>query len=105
MCTNKNCGKNGFCVNGKCICKQRYALNSENCIIDEFWCQKNCPEGCATSKEEVVCNCSSHKYRLSSDTGLCHEINYCEPNEIGRKQCDNQKSICIQTNDNKGYEC
>jgi hypothetical protein len=53
----------------------------------------------------VVCNCSSPKYKLNKNTGLCDTINLCDKNEVGRKQCDNQRAYCLETDDDKGYRC
>jgi hypothetical protein len=53
----------------------------------------------------VVCNCSSSKYKLNKNVGLCDTINLCDKNEVGRKQCDNERAQCLETDDDKGYRC
>ncbi len=45
----------------------------------------------------MVCNCSSSKYKLSKNKGLCDIINLCDKNEVGRKQCDYQRAQCLET--------
>jgi hypothetical protein len=51
----------------------------------------------------VVCNCSSPKYKLNKNTGLCDTINLCGKNEVERKQCDYQRAQCLETDYDKGY--
>ncbi len=55
------------------------------------------------SNDQVVCNCSSPKYKLNKNTGLCDTINLCGKNEVERKQCDYQRAQCLETDYDKGY--
>ncbi len=104
-CKEKNCGDRGYCAGDKCVCKQTYTMIDGKCEIDQNWCDSNCRGKCIELNNQVVCNCNSPKYKLNKNTGLCDAINLCDNNEVGRKQCDNQRAYCLETDDDKGYRC
>jgi hypothetical protein len=79
-------------------------INGE-CEIDQNWCDSNCRGHCIGVNNQVVCNCNSPKYKLNKNTGLRDIINLCDKNEIERKQCDNERAQCLETDDDKGYRC
>ncbi len=78
---------------------------SGKCEIDQNWCDFKCRGNCIECNNRVVCNCSSPKYKFNTNTGLCDTINLCDKNEVGRKQCYNQRVQCLETDDDKGYRC
>jgi hypothetical protein len=78
---------------------------NDKCEIDQNCCDSNCRGHCIEANNQVVCNCSSPRYKFNAKTGLCDTINLCDKNEVGRKQCDNQRAQCLETDDDKGYRC
>ncbi len=102
-CKEQHCGDRAYCAEDNCVCKQTYAMINGKCEIDQNWYDSNCRGNCIESDNQVVCNCSSPKYKFNKNTGLCDTIDFCDKNQFGRKQCDNQRAQCLETDDVKGY--
>jgi hypothetical protein len=104
-CKEMHCGDRGYCAEDKCVCKTSYTMINGKCEIDQNWFDSNCRGHCIEVNNQVVYNYSLLKYRFNKNTGLCDTINLYDKNEIGRKQCDNQRAQCLETDDNKEYGC
>ncbi len=56
-------------VEDECACKQTYTMINGKCEIDQNWCDSSCRGYCIESNNQVVCSCSSSKYKLNENTG------------------------------------
>ena len=114
-CPNNNCGDNGYCLDGKCVCNDNYSGNCCNLLCSEITkCEERTGEKCCNINDKCRYDNTTNecKYLIKAGTALLNPIHnkninsidpqtslseYCESNSDckNKETCDTSTNHCI----------